>query len=114
MSTRGDDSGDEERRPTRRRTFPLNSARLTASVVTRIAEGLELPLSASLEETRQLIDGKLSAEREPRNVQVDLLDAASGVTIRLRDASVAFLELPPQEQGSSEDRATGGSREDSE
>ena len=98
MATRGEGPGDEGRpaqTSTRGRTLPLNSARLTAPIVARIAEG------------------KLSGEREPRNVQVDLLDAASGVTIRLRDASGIFLDLESQDQGSG--KVPSGSRdEDSE
>ena len=115
METRGEGPGDEGRPAqtlTRGRTLPLNSARLTAPIVARIAEGLQLPHSASLEETRQLIEGKLSGEREPRNVQVDLLDAAFGVTIRLRDASGIFLELESQDQASGE-VASGSRDEDS-
>ena len=52
-------------------------------------------------------------DREPRIVQMDLLDTASGVTIRLRDASGIFLKLESQDQGSGE--VMSGSRdEDSE
>ena len=40
------------------RNFPLNSG-LTARVVRRIAEELELNISASLEDTRQIVGGKI-------------------------------------------------------
>ena len=45
--------------------FPLNSRRLTAETLTRIAA---VTTGASASEARQLIEGKLSAH-EPRNVQ---------------------------------------------
>ena len=38
-------------------TYPLNSKRLTASIVTRIAAGLGLP-KASLADSRQMREGK--------------------------------------------------------
>ena len=44
-------------------TFPLNSRRLTASIVTWTAAGLEL-LKASLADSRQMIEGKLAKGRE--------------------------------------------------
>ena len=99
-SVREEDPGEERaavRSPTREKTFPLNSERLTATIVTCIAKGLHLPLSASLEETRHMIEGELLAEREPRNVQVDIQEAAAGVTIRLRDEGGVFLEVLPDE-----------------
>ena len=41
------------------RNFPLNSGRLTARVVRRIAEEVELNISAWLEDTRQIVGGKI-------------------------------------------------------
>ena len=83
---------DRESSPPRGRTYPLNSGRLTGAVVTRIAEGLGLPRSASLEETRQMIEGKLSEEHEPHNVLVEQTEAAAGTVICLRDDSGVFLK----------------------
>ena len=99
MSVRGESPEEERRSSTRGRIFPLNSGRLTATIVTRIAKGLHLPQSASLEETRQMIEGELLSEREPRNVQVIIEEAAPGVTISLRDESGVFLEIAPDEPG---------------
>ena len=44
-----------------------------------------------------MIEGELSAVREPRNVQVDIEEAAAGFTIRLRDEGGVFLEVLPDE-----------------
>ena len=50
------------------KTYPLNSRRLTAEMVNRIANGLGLPTNALREELRQLVEGKLAEEHEPKNV----------------------------------------------
>ena len=83
-------------------TYPLNLKRLTASIVTRIAAGLGLP-KASLADSRQMIEGKLAEDREPRNVQVDVAGSESGSTIRLRDASGIFLEILPADREDGDD-----------
>ena len=55
----------------RGQTYPLNSKRLGAAYLHRIAAELGLPTTASLEDVRQMIDGKLLEEsKEPKNVQV--------------------------------------------
>jgi len=52
--------------------LPLNSKRLKRSQLERLAKALDLPTSASSDELRQLIDGKLTDQgKEARNVQVD-------------------------------------------
>ena len=80
-------------------TRPLNSRRLTAGIVNRIARGLGLPTGASLEESRQLIEGKLGETREPRNVQVEVIDSAGGsMVIKLRDEEGIFMEIPADEE----------------
>ena len=62
----------------------------------RIAVGLEVPVTASLDDIRQLVEGKLrEVNRDPRNVQVALCDVPGGVKIELGDAGGAFLELEP-------------------
>ena len=82
---------------TRVRTYPLNSRRLTADVIGRIAKELGLPTAGSLEETRQILDGKLvEMGREPRNVQVDLEETEGGVSVYLKDESGVFLEAQPE------------------
>ena len=51
--------------------YPLNSERVKAAWIRRIAETLNLPTTTSLEETRQMIEEKLSGLRyQPENVQV--------------------------------------------
>ena len=53
------------------RTYPLNSKRLISGQLQALAKILGLPGGASMEETRQLIEGKLiELGHEPRNVQV--------------------------------------------
>ena len=117
MSVRGEDPGEERAAvhlPTREKTFPLNSGRLTTTIVTRIAKGLHLPQSASLEETRQMIEGELSAVRELRNVQVDIEEAAAGFTIRLRDEGGVFLEVLPDEPSDGEKSGEASNAEEGE
>ena len=80
----------------RGRTLPLNSKRLTGPLVQQIAKSMGLPTSASLEDTRQMLEGKIGEmEREPRNMQVVLQDVEGGVHITLRDADGIFLEIEP-------------------
>ena len=122
-------SGEEETAPTsptRARTYPLNSRRLTADVIGRIAASLGLPRAGSLEDKRQMIGGKLEeAEREPRNVQVVVAETEDGVTVRLQDETGVFREITPgsveveagsrrRSRGDSEgsDGSGGGARSD--
>ena len=51
--------------------LPLNSRRLTATHLHRLAAELELPTEASADELRQMIDGKLTETgRDVMNVQL--------------------------------------------
>ena len=51
--------------------YPLNSRRLVADQLHRLAGMLNLPTSSTVAATRQLIEGKLlEMDQEPRNVQV--------------------------------------------
>ena len=76
------------------RVLPLNSRRLTAVIVKRIAKALELPDSAALDDLRQMVDGKLSEQgEEPRSVQVALIDTERGVVIELRNEDGVFLTV---------------------
>ena len=55
----------------RGQTYPVNSKRLGAAYLHRIAAELGLRTTAPLKDIRQMIDGKLLEEsKEPRNVQV--------------------------------------------
>ena len=92
------------------KTFPLNSRRLTAETVTRIARALGLPTNASQSEVRQLIEGKLAEDYEPKNVQVDVTALQHGITtIELRDESGVLLEIPA-EDGTEEGRKSDGEK----
>ena len=54
-------------------TLPLNSRRLTAARLRQLARGMDLPTTATIEDLRQIIDGKVAEMgHEPRNVQVQL------------------------------------------
>ena len=97
MST---DMGKREKRVSEPRggnTYSLKSTRLTASVVSRIAGALGLP-KASLADSRQMVEGSLAVEREPHNVQVELVESEDGLTIRLRDAGGFFLQIPAEQK----------------
>ena len=106
MSHEGEgDAGD--RSPVNVKTFPLNSRRLTADNITRIAKGLELPTTASQADTRQMIEGKLAESHQTKNVLVDVIGPNRRATIRLRDEQGVILEVPPEEESS--ERASSGS-----
>ena len=66
--------------------LPLNSRRLTAVFVKRIAKALVLPDSAALDDLLQMVDGKLSE-------QVALIDTGRGVVIELWNEDGVFLRL---------------------
>ena len=105
-------SGEESEQPRERtravKTYPLNSKRLSTQVVHRIAAAMGLP-KATLADTYQMVEGSLSRDREPRNVQVDLVESESGSIIRLRDADGVFLEIPPDnaDDGDGSETASG-------
>ena len=74
----------------RSRVWPLNSKRLTAALLRRIANALSLPTDAPAEQLRQLIEGKLiTMGKEPMNVQVLVTGAAE--TPALQDEGGVFL-----------------------
>ena len=105
-------------RQLRARTYPLNSKRLSANVIGRVAKELGLSVSASLAHTRVMVDGKLAEEHELRNMQVDVIERGPGVrTIKLRDENGMFLEIPAGgelEEERESGRAEAKSRESSE
>lgn len=75
------------------RELPLNSRRLTIAQIKRIGAALELPVSASTDEIRMMIEGRLTEDgREPRNVHVYLFEDSS---IKLLDESGVFLTVTP-------------------
>ena len=98
----GEESGS------RSRVLPLNSRRLTAALLRKIAHAMTLPTAVPAEQLRQLIDGKLIAMgKEPMNVQVVVTGAAG--TPALQDEGGVFVETTDDgvEDGehSPEDRA---------
>ena len=99
----------------RARTYPINSRRLTKDLVGRVAVALDLPTGGSMEETRQMIQGKLvETGREPRNVQVTLTETGGGVVVSLRDEDGTFLEVQPAVVEEEEGRSGGLELEDGE
>ena len=96
--------------------FPLNSRRLGSSILRQVAVELGLPGTGSLEDTHQMIDGRLQEqEHEPCNVQVRIMEPEGEVpgltVIELKDAESIFLrtELPADEpeRSDSEDSSAG-------
>ena len=63
--------GRGRQREPRVQMFPLNSRRLTAGIIARIAAAL----GTLLADSRQMVEGKLAEDREPKNVQVDIVSA---------------------------------------
>ena len=98
MSTEGGaevTGGDLTPRVTETRPMPLNSRRVTALVLRTVAARLELPTSASPEDLRQIIDGKLvEQECEPRDVQVVIEPETTERPARvlLQDGEGTFLD----------------------
>ena len=84
------------------KTLPLNSGRLTATLIRRIARGLGLDISASLEDARQVVSGEMG--REPQNVRVDLTDTDRGMVIHLRDERGVIMESQPEESTVEDER----------
>ena len=70
--------------------------RLSRVLLKQLARGLEIPSSSSGNELRTLIEGKLGdLGHDPRNTQVVLQEAETGVNISLQDADGVFLTVKP-------------------
>lgn len=79
--------------------LPLNSKRLKAGHIKRLATALDLPTAASAEELRQIIDGQLAEEgRETQNIQVVLSGADPSAEFSLEDEGGRFLTVPQREE----------------
>ena len=75
---------------------PLNSRRLTAAHLKRIAEVLELPVMGATDQLRQLIERKVESakHREAANVQVVLQEEQRVETkLSLMDEGSVFLRM---------------------
>ena len=93
----------------RERPLSLNSRKVTKPVLRQLATALELPGNGTIEETRQMIEGKLTEmEREPRHVQVILIHVEGGVDIVLEDAEGPFLETRLLEETEREEEGRDG------
>ena len=98
----------------RKNVVPLNSRKLTGILLKQLAAALEIPTSASSEDLRLLISGKLQEDRrEPMNVQVVLRKSGEGTTLSLRDVEGEFLEANPLHVEEENARRDGGGDEDS-
>ncbi len=70
--------------------------KLTVALLKQLAGDLEVPATASSDEIRQLIEGKLSElGHDSRNVQVLVQDTGSGTHLGLQDGHRVFLEVEP-------------------
>jgi hypothetical protein len=79
--------------------YPLNSRRLTANVIARIARKLELPTTAPLADLRQIVEGRLvEGGHEPTNVEVLVKQSERGSILALQDEGGVLLEVPPEEE----------------
>ena len=89
---------DEE---SRGKVRPLNSYRIMADVVRRIAQTLGLPdTGATCEQMLLIVEGKLKDDgQEPRNVQVFVLEheGSKSLTIELQDEDGAFKRIEPEQ-----------------
>ncbi len=106
-------SGEETGRirPTRLLRVPLNSKRLTAGHLRRLAEALQLPTTTSADELCQMIDGKLIEEgKDPHNVQVVLEGVEPKSEFSLEDADGRFLDVSVE----TEEDLSGGYHEPSD
>lgn len=80
----------------RGRRLPLNSKKLTAAHLRQIAQSFGLPTGRSAEETRQLIEGKMTERGQDPLVQVYLAEEPQlKVIIWLVDSDGPFLQTPP-------------------
>ncbi len=73
--------------------LPLNSRRLSSAHLKRLANTMGVPTTATGDEVRQMIEGKLPEQgREPCNIQV-VLGATPGCAFHLRDLEGTILEV---------------------
>ena len=79
-------------------TLPLNSRRLSSSLLKQLAGGLGVPTSASAGDLRPMIEGRLTeAGHNPLRTQVVLREVEGGTHISLQDESGVFHEFEPPE-----------------
>ncbi len=92
--------------------IPLNSKRLTAAHLKRLATALDVPTTAAGDEVRQMVEGKLTDQgREPRNVQVVLGTTPLDAFV-LQDADGTFLTVDAEEAPDEESQESDLESED--
>ena len=99
---------------TRENIVPLNSRQLTGTLLKQLAAELGVPTSASYDDLRLMISGKLEeVGREPMNVQVVLRKSDEAITVSLRDVEGIFLVAKPLgHDEESEGRVDGSGEQD--
>jgi hypothetical protein len=86
------------------KTLPLNSRRLTVSLLRQLAAGLGVPSTASQGDLRPMIEGKLSDDgHNPLRTQVVLREVELGTLVCLQDEAGVFREIEPPEPDDPED-----------
>ena len=79
--------------------IPLNSRRLTANHVKRMARALGVPTTAAGEDIRQMVEGKITETgHEPRNVQVQLDGSTPDCAFSLLDDEGEFLVVEAEQR----------------
>ena len=79
--------------------IPLNSRRLTANHVKRMARALGVPTTAAGEDIRQMVEGKITETgHEPRNVQVKLAGPTPDCAFSLLDDEGEFLVVEAKQR----------------
>ena len=82
--------------------FPLNSRRMKAVYLRRVADELGLPSNATVTDLRQIVEGKLrEMGHEPGNLQVAVEESPTVETLQLLNAYGPIIEVrhdkPPQD-----------------
>ena len=93
----GEELGRHE--PTSTMRLPLNSRRLKAEQLRRLAAVLDVPTTASADELRQMIDGKLTGEgKVTQNIQVVFEGTDLTSKFSLEDEEGRFLTIPMRDE----------------
>ena len=111
----GEETGAGSESERRVQTLPLNSRRLTASVLRQLAGGLGVPTTATQADLRPMIEGELTGRgRDPLHVQVVLRQVARGAYLSLQDETGVFVEVEPPEPEEPLPFSTAGDNSESE
>ena len=103
-SAGGDHVEGTSERQRLRLPIPLNSKRLMAAHLRRLATAVGVPTTAAGDEVRTMVEGKMAElGREPKNVQV-VLGATPLDAFSLLDADGPFLTVEAEEEAPEEER----------